>query len=147
MAYLHGPAKDSVEMQMAASLRMLRPGRADGVDRWPGESSGTILPVTMKVIADLSLVPIGVGVSLSKYVAAAHKELEAAGLSCHLHAYGTNVEGEYDQVFAALKRCLERIHEMGAPRVTCTIKLGSRVDRDQGISDKIASVEDKLGNR
>ena len=76
----------------------------------------------MKVIADLSLVPIGVGVSLSKYVAAAHKELEAAGLSCHLHAYGTNVEGEYDQVFAALKRCLERIHEMGAPRVTCTIK-------------------------
>ncbi len=98
----------------------------------------------MKVIADLCLVPIGVGVSLSPYVTAAYRELEAAGLKCRLHAYGTNVEGEYDAVFVALRRALEKIHAMGAPRVTCTIKLGTRTDRDQTMEEKVASVEEKL---
>ena len=101
----------------------------------------------MKVIADLCLVPIGVGVSLSRYIAAAYEELEAAGLKCHLHAYGTNVEGDYDEVFAALKRCLEKIHAMGAPRVSCTIKLGTRTDREQSMEDKVASVESKRAKR
>ncbi len=96
----------------------------------------------MKVIADLCVVPIGVGVSLSPYIAAAYEELESAGLECRLHAYGTNVEGDYDQVFAAHKRCLERIHGMGAPRITCTIKLGTRTDREQTMDEKVASVEE-----
>ncbi len=101
----------------------------------------------MKVIADLCVVPIGVGVSLSPYIAAAYEELESAGLECRLHAYGTNVEGDYDQVFAALKRCLERMHEMGAPRVTCTVKLGTRTDREPSLDAKVASVEAKRGRR
>ncbi len=95
----------------------------------------------MNVIADLCIVPLGTEISLSRYIAAALDELESAGLHCELHAYGTNVEGEYDLVFATLKRCLERIHEMGAPRVTCTIKLGTRTDREQSMQDKIDSVE------
>lgn len=101
----------------------------------------------MKVIADLCIVPIGVGVSLSLYIAAACDELEAAGLRTELHANGTNVEGDYDAVFAALKRSLEKIHAMGAPRITCTIKLGTRTDRDQTLREKVASVEGKRGPR
>ncbi len=98
----------------------------------------------MHVIADLCVVPIGVGVSVSKYVAACEKVLKEAGLETHLHAYGTNVEGEYDEVFAALRRALERVHEMGAPRISCTIKLGSRTDREQSAADKVASVRKRL---
>lgn len=94
----------------------------------------------MKTIADICIVPIGVGVSLSAYIAAACEELEAAGLDPVVHAYGTNVEGEYDDVVAALKRSLERIHAMGAPRITCTIKLGTRTDRDQSMQEKVDSV-------
>jgi len=101
----------------------------------------------VNVIADFCVVPIGVGVSLSAYVAAAYQELEAAGLHPQLHANGTNVEGEYEQVFAAFKRCLERMHEMGAPRVSCTIKLGTRSDRSQTMDEKVVSVEEKLGPR
>jgi len=97
----------------------------------------------MKVIADICIVPIGVGVSLSPYITAAYQELQAAGLTTALHAYGTNVEGDYDAVMAALKRCLERIHGMGAPRITCTLKLGTRTDRDQSMEDKVASVRIK----
>jgi uncharacterized protein (TIGR00106 family) len=95
----------------------------------------------MKVIADLCIVPIGVGVSLSPYIAAAVDEIEAAGLEYRVHAYGTDVEGDYEAVFAALRRALERIHEMGAPRITCTIKLGTRTDRDQTMDRKVSSVE------
>ena len=98
----------------------------------------------MKVIVDLCVVPLGVGLSVSKYVAACHKIIEAAGLESSLHAFGTNIEGEWDQVFAAIKACHEKVHEMGAPRITTTIKAGTRIDRDQTMSDKIASVEEKL---
>lgn len=45
---------------------------------------------------------------------------------------------------AAIKRCHERIHEMGAPRITTTIKLGTRIDRAQTMADKVRSVENKL---
>ena len=98
----------------------------------------------MKVIADLCLVPIGVGVSVSKYVAACGQVLSQANLKTQLHAYGTNIEGEWDDVFAAVKRCHELIHEMGAPRISTTLKFGTRVDRPQTMDDKIKSVKDKL---
>ncbi len=98
----------------------------------------------MKVIMDLCVVPMGVGLSVSEYIAECHKIIKEAGLSSQLHAYGTNIEGEWDQVFAVVKKCHEKIHEMGAPRITTTIKAGTRIDREQTMADKIASVKDKL---
>jgi uncharacterized protein (TIGR00106 family) len=98
----------------------------------------------MNVILDLCVVPIGVGVSVSPYIAACEKVLSEAGLTPHLHAYGTTIEGEWDTVFAAVKRCHEKVHEMGAPRISTTIKLGTRTDRKQTIDAKVRSVEEKL---
>lgn len=98
----------------------------------------------MNVLVDLCIVPIGVGVSLSTYIAACEKVLAAAGLKIALHSYGTNIEGEWDTVFAAIKRCHEVVHGMGAPRITTTIKLGTRTDRTQTMEDKVTSVQNKL---
>jgi uncharacterized protein (TIGR00106 family) len=98
----------------------------------------------MRVIADFCIVPLGVGVSLSKYVAACEKVLRETDLKIQLHAYGTNVEGDWDEVLGGLKRCHEVVHEMGAPRVTTTVKLGTRIDRPQSMEDKVRSVEEKL---
>ena len=98
----------------------------------------------MNVILDLCIIPIGVGVSLSPYVAACEGVLTEAGLKTALHAYGTNIEGEWDKAFAAVKRCHQVVHEMGAPRVSTVIKLGTRIDRVQTMDDKIRSVEAKL---
>lgn len=98
----------------------------------------------MNVIIDLCVVPLGVGLSVSKYVAACHEVITGAGLKSSLHAYGTNIEGDWDTVFKAVKACHEKVHGMGAPRITTTIKLGTRTDRKQGIEDKIKSVKDKL---
>jgi uncharacterized protein (TIGR00106 family) len=98
----------------------------------------------VKVIVDLCLVPVGIGVSVSKEVAACERVFEEAGLKHTLHAYGTNIEGEWDDVFAAIKRCHEVVHGMGTPRISSTIKLGTRTDRDQTMADKVRSVERKL---
>jgi uncharacterized protein (TIGR00106 family) len=98
----------------------------------------------MFVIVDLCVVPMGVGVSVSEYVAECEKVLKAAGLKTHLHAYGTNIEGEWDEVMAAIKKCHETVHERGAPRITTTIKLGTRVDKEQKMEDKVNSVNEKL---
>ncbi len=98
----------------------------------------------MHVILDLAVVPLGVGVSLSSYVAACERVLRDHDLEPRLHANGTNVEGDWETVFAAVKRCHEVVHEMGAPRITTVIKLGTRTDREQTMDDKVRSVEAKL---
>ncbi len=98
----------------------------------------------MNVIVDFCVVPIGVGVSLGSYIAECEKILRKAGLKTHLHGYGTNVEGEWDEVMQALKACHQKLHEMGVPRISSTVRLGTRVDREQTIEDKIRSVEEKL---
>ncbi|MBR5347231.1 MAG: MTH1187 family thiamine-binding protein, partial [Deltaproteobacteria bacterium] len=64
--------------------------------------------------------------------------------NAQLHGYGTNIEGEWDDVFAAVKKCHEVVHAMGAPRISTIIKCGTRVDKEQSIQDKIDSVENKL---
>ncbi len=98
----------------------------------------------MKVIADVSIVPLGVGVSLSRYIAECEKIFQEAGLKIRLHAYGTNIEGEWEEVFAALRKCHERLHEIGVPRVSTNLRLGTRTDRPQTMEDKIQSVEQKM---
>jgi len=98
----------------------------------------------MKVIADLCVVPVGVGVSVSEYVVACERVLADAGLSHRLHAYGTNIEGEWDEVFAAIKRCHEVVHAMGAPRISSTLRFGTRTDRDQTMVEKVESVGRRL---
>lgn len=95
----------------------------------------------MRVIVDLCVIPLGVGVSLSRYVAACEQVLAEAGLTFQLHANGTDIEGEWDEVFEAIKRCHKVVHEMGAPRIATTIRLGTRTDRRQTMQDKIKSVE------
>ena len=98
----------------------------------------------MHVMIDLCVVPLGVGVSVSSYIAECEKILHQAGLETHLHAYGTNVAGEWNDVFDAVRRCHERVHELGAPRITSTIKVGTRTDRVQTMAEKIDSVQQKL---
>lgn len=97
----------------------------------------------MKVIVDLCVIPMGVGVSVSEYVYACHKVLKEAGLKTMLHAYGTNIEGDWDEVMTAVKACHEKVHGMGAPRITTTMRLATRIDRQQSMEEKIASVVDK----
>jgi uncharacterized protein (TIGR00106 family) len=100
----------------------------------------------MKVIVDFCVIPLGVELSLSPYIAECQRILADAGLKHELHAYGTNIEGEWEAVMDAIKRCHYRIHEMGAPRITTTLKLGTRTDRDDTIEEKVRSVQEKVAS-
>ncbi|MBN1566432.1 MAG: MTH1187 family thiamine-binding protein [Acidobacteria bacterium] len=98
----------------------------------------------MKVIADFCIIPLGVGVSLASYVAECEKILANAGLKIRLHSNGTDIEGEWEQVMQAVKACHQKLHETGVPRITSILHIGTRVDREQTLEDKIRSVEEKL---
>jgi uncharacterized protein (TIGR00106 family) len=98
----------------------------------------------MKVIADLCVVPLGVGVSLGSYIAECERILTRAGLKVQLHAYGTNIEGEWDEVLAAVKECHQSLHAAGVPRISSSLRLGTRIDREQTMEDKLRSVENKI---
>ncbi|ODC03718.1 hypothetical protein BFW38_09365 [Terasakiispira papahanaumokuakeensis] len=95
----------------------------------------------MKLMIDFCVVPMGVEGSIARYVAACQRILDAEGLSYSLHANGTNVEGEWDEVMAAVKRCHEVVHDMGAPRISTSMRLGTRTDRSQSLRDKVESVQ------
>jgi uncharacterized protein (TIGR00106 family) len=101
----------------------------------------------MEVIADLCIIPMGVGVSVSKEVAVCERILADAGLKTKLHAYGTNIEGEWDTVFQAVKRCHEALHAAGVPRISTSMRFGTRTDRVQKMEDKVRSVEEKLARK
>lgn len=98
----------------------------------------------MRVMIDLCVVPIDVGLSVSSYIAACERVIAEAGLASSLHAYGTTIAGEWDDVFAAVKRCHEVLHEMGVVRIHSTMRIGTRTDRIQTMDDKVASVRAKL---
>jgi uncharacterized protein (TIGR00106 family) len=98
----------------------------------------------MKVIADVCVIPIGIGVSVSKEVSVCERIFAEAGLKTKLHAYGTNLEGEWDDVFGAIKRCHETLHAMGVARLSSSLRFGTRIDREQTMEDKIRRVEAKL---
>ena len=96
----------------------------------------------MHVLADICVVPITGRISVRQEVKRAHQILEETGLKTKLHAYGTNIEGEYDVIFAALKRIHDELHSSGVPRISTTIRLGSRTDKKQGIDDKLSAVQE-----
>lgn len=99
----------------------------------------------MHLLMDLMVSPGGVGLSVSPFVAECEKIFLKAGLKHQLHAFGTNVEGDWDEVMAAVKECHVKLQSMGAVRVTSHIKMSTRTDRpDQSLQDKINSVQDKL---
>jgi len=98
----------------------------------------------MKVHAMFSIIPIGTGVSLSSYVAACERVVAERGLKGTLHAHGTNVEGEWDEVLGAIRACVETVHGMGAPRLSTWVKLGTRTDRERTMQEMVESVRAKL---
>ena len=95
----------------------------------------------MKVIVDFCITPLNMGTSLTPYIAECQLIIADMGLSHQLHAYGTNIEGEWEPVMEAVKRCHARLHEMGVPRLLTQLKIGTRSDKEQTMADKVEHVQ------
>ena len=138
-----------IEHQMAANPD--RGGQAWTITRLGNRgkaASGQLPPpwdqfewLTMKVIVDLCVVPIGGGVHLAPFIAACERVLKSAGLKIQLHANGTAIEGEWGPVFSAIEACHQTVHAMDCPRIYTSVRINTRTDKDQSLEDKVASVE------
>ena len=91
----------------------------------------------MKALAEIQVIPIGVGVSVRREVKRAHELLGCAGLKTQLHAYGTNVEGELDTILDAVKHVHETLHAEGTARLATTVKIGTRIDKEPSLAGKV----------
>ena len=98
------------------------------------------------VLLEFSMAPLEKGASVGGYVARSLEIIVASGLDYRLHAMGTIVEGEADQVLAVLQRCLEAM-AADCDRITCTAKLDYRKGYRGRLETKVASVEEKLGKK
>lgn len=96
----------------------------------------------MKIIADLCIVPMGVGPSISRYIRDVRDIIEASGLVHVMHANGTNIEGEMAAVTAVVEACCARLTELGVERVFCTLVFSTRTDKPQTMADKLAAIAD-----
>ena len=94
----------------------------------------------MQVSVDLCLVPIGIGVSLSPYIAACQEVIKKKGLVFELGPNGTAIEGEWNAVFDCVRECYEVVHKLGSPRIYSVLKVNTRSDREQSFSQKVQSV-------
>ena len=96
------------------------------------------------VLLEFSVSPLGVGESVSPYVARCLELVEASGLDYRLHAMGTIVEGELPAVLDLMQRCIEAV-AVDCERVTCSAKIDYRRGHRGRLDAKVRSVEKLLG--
>ena len=98
------------------------------------------------VIAEVSIFPLGTAsASVSEYVAAAVRELEASGLECTLGPMGTTVEAaSSEEVYAAVARAQAAVFELGVDRAYTVIKLDERRDVERrSAEDMVRAVRER----
>jgi len=98
----------------------------------------------MSVLAEFSVIPVGVGESLGKFVAQAVEVVEGSGLPYRLGPMGTCIEGEWDEVFDVIKTCYEKLSQH-CNRLEVIIKVDWRRGPGGRLESKIASVQQRLG--
>ncbi|RHZ82192.1 hypothetical protein Glove_112g45 [Diversispora epigaea] len=79
------------------------------------------MTATDHIIADLCIVPMG-NVNTAKYMIEINKILKDLNLNFKVHGFGTNLEGSYDEVMKGVRKCIDRVHEMGSKRIDTTVR-------------------------
>ena len=95
------------------------------------------------MIVDFAIAPIGKGESLSQEIAGVFSIIEASGLPYEHHAMGTNLEGEWDDVFAVIKACRNRLLE-DWNRVSISIKVDDRKDGEARMNRKVDAARARM---
>jgi len=97
-------------------------------------------------IVEVTVIPIGTGsTSLSAYVADLQRVLEEQkGIAYTLTSMSTIIEGSLDDVFAAIRAIHEAPFQSGAQRVSTSIKIDDRRDKESSSEQKLRSVQEKL---
>ena len=97
------------------------------------------------MLAAFSITPLGAGDSVSASVADAVRLVRESGLPNETNAMFTNIEGEWDEVMAVIKACVDKVAE-SAPRVSVVIKIDHRPGVADALHAKVARVEAHLAD-
>ena len=82
---------------------------------------------------------------VSEAVAEAVRVVRESGLPCETNAMFTNIEGEWDEVMAVLKQCVDAM-TADHPRVSLVVKADIRPGHTGQLAAKVARVEDLLAD-
>ncbi|RMG00312.1 MAG: thiamine-binding protein [Nitrospirae bacterium] len=96
------------------------------------------------MLVEFSIVPLGVGASLSKYIAEVLKVIDESGIPYKITPMGTCLEGEWDEIFPLIKKCRELLLEK-TDRVLLHISVDDRKGMKGRLEGKVRSVEEKIG--
>jgi uncharacterized protein (TIGR00106 family) len=98
----------------------------------------------MTVLLEFSMTPLDKGESVSAYVSRSLDIIDKSGVPYKLGPMGTCLEGEWDEVMAVVKACMDKM-KSDCSRVSVNIKMDVRDGAQNRLTGKIASVEKKLG--
>jgi len=96
------------------------------------------------VLLDFSVTPLGQGESVSPYVARCLEVVAASGLDYRLHALGTTLEGELDQVLDVVRRCFLAL-QPDCDRISCSIRIDYRKGPGGRLGSKVQKVRELVG--
>jgi uncharacterized protein (TIGR00106 family) len=91
------------------------------------------------MLASFSVIPIGVGEELKRYVSEIVKLVDDSGLDYKLGAMQTTIEGESEEVISLIMRCHERMKEMSS-RVLTSITIDDRTGVQGRLEGKVQDV-------
>ena len=98
-------------------------------------------------IAEITVVPSGVGPSVSEYVARAQKVIDRhPEVKYQLTPMGTVLEGEMDDILEVIKDVHNSTFDERVQRVLTLIKIDERRDKPLSMQGKLESVRARLGN-
>ena len=95
------------------------------------------------VLLEFSMSPLGKGESVSKFVSRSLDIIDKSGVPYRLNPMGTVLEGEWDEVFAVVRQCYERMKK-DCNRISCSFKVDARKGHSGRLVSKVASVEKTL---
>ncbi len=96
------------------------------------------------MLAEFSIVPIGLGSSIGDRLAEVLKIVDASGMPYKINPMGTVVEGEWDDVMKLVRKCHEAVMKDGERALT-TISIDDRKGKPNRIEEKVKSVERRIG--
>jgi uncharacterized protein (TIGR00106 family) len=100
----------------------------------------------MAIVA-VSISPIGDGVSVSRFVAAALDVVQAQEkIRFRLDSMFTTLEGDLPEIYSLITQMQEAVFAAGAQRVSTVIKIDERRDKAATMEEKVKSALDQTTN-
>jgi uncharacterized protein (TIGR00106 family) len=96
------------------------------------------------MLAEFSIIPIGVGSSIGDRLAEVLKIVDSSGLPYKVNPMGTVVEGEWDDIMRLIRKCHKTVMKTG-DRVVTTVSIDDRKGKPNRIDEKIKSIERRIG--